>query len=328
MRTLAVTLLILAATAADACTTFCTRGLFGRSYDFEIGYGVVTINKRGVTKSSGTDKPATWTSRHGSVTFNQYGRDNPMGGMNEAGVVVELMWLDGTKYPAPDARPEVGNLEWIQYQLDTASMVDDVIANAGKVRIAGSRAPLHYLVADAAGQVATIEFLNGKLVVHRGDTLPVPALANDTYADSLSLLRRGATDRFGRVARGLAEAKTVDGAFALLDKVRQPSTQWAIVYDIPNRSVYWRTAANSARRGIGLKSLDFRCATPVGVLDIDAGKGDVSKQFRDYTTAANVATVTRSVRNTSFLRDMTDADILEAARWPERSTCQSRPGRF
>ena len=35
---------------------------------------------------------------------------------------------------------------------------------------------LHYLVADANGNVATIEFLDGKMVVHRGSNLPFTVL--------------------------------------------------------------------------------------------------------------------------------------------------------
>ena len=329
MRPLAAALILLAALDAAACTTFCTRGLFGRSYDFEIGYGVVTVNKRGLSKSSdSTTNPAKWIAKHGSVTFNQYGRDNPMGGMNEAGLVVELMWLEGTEYPQRDTRPELGNLEWIQFQLDTATTVKDVIANANKVRIANSRAPLHYLVADASGDVATIEFLAGKLVVHRGDSLPVAALANDTYQESLARMRRGATDRFARVAKRLSEAKTVSDAFAILDNVRQPSTQWAIVYDLKARTVHWRTAANPRRRSVALKSFDFTCSTPVRVLDIDEGSGNVTERFRDYSAAANLAAVTRSVRSTSFLRDTADSEIARTARHPERSTCTTRIGTF
>ena len=40
-------------------------------------------------KAKGT--PASWVSKYGSVTFNQYGRELPTGGMNEAGLVVETI---------------------------------------------------------------------------------------------------------------------------------------------------------------------------------------------------------------------------------------------
>ncbi len=321
MRATLAFLLILTASAADACTTFCSRGLFGRNYDFEIGDGMVIVNKRGLSKTAQRPRPASWTARYGSVTFNQFGRDSATGGMNEKGLVVELMWLDGTRYPKADARPELGTLEWIQYQVDTAATVQDVLANMKKVRISERGVPLHYLIADASGDVAAIEFLDGQAVVHRGDSLPSPVLANDPYRESVAGARNNSAARFSRAAKGVSGATTVDAAFALLEEVAQPSTQWSIVYDIRNRAVSYRTAANREKRTLRFADLDFACATPVRVLDVDQGSGNVAKLFRDYTRAANESLVRRSIRGTSFTRDTADAEIEEAARWPERSTC-------
>ncbi len=311
---LSAILLLAFATAADACTTFCTRGLFGRNYDFEIGDGMVVVNKRGVTKSF-------WTSQFGSVTFNQYGRDNPTGGMNDAGVVVELMWLNGTRYPSRDARPEVGTLGWIQYQLDTSGSVAEVIANAAKIRIREDSVPLHYLVADRTGDVATIEFFDGKLVVHRGASLPIPALANDSYENALAMQRRGAGDRFSRAAARLRDTATVDDAFAVLENVAQPTTRWSIVYDLRNLAVHYRTKENRERRTVRFAAFDFSCAKPVLVLDVDTGHGNVTKRFTTYTSAANLALVRKSLRTTSFTRDTPDAEIAKEAAKPDASRC-------
>ena len=147
-----------------ACTTFCLKNngevLFGKNYDWMIGDGMVFVNKRGVEKSAmttGGEAPARWISKYGNVTFNQYGKDNPSGGMNEAGLVIELMWLEDTQYPKPDSRPVIGVLEWIQYQLDISGNVREVIKNTEAVRIASS-VKLHYLVNDKAGNSATVEF--------------------------------------------------------------------------------------------------------------------------------------------------------------------------
>jgi penicillin V acylase-like amidase (Ntn superfamily) len=318
MRVAIAVLYLCIATAADACTTFCTRGLFGRNYDFDTGHGMVVVNKRGMAKTSARAKPAKWTAKHGSLTFNQFGRDNPTGGINEKGLVVELMWMDGTRYPDADARPELGTLEWIQYQLDTSASVAEAVANAGKIRISQRGVPLHYLIADPSGDVAAIEFLDGKLVVHRGSSLPVPVLANDPYRSSLE--RDG--DRFARAAKGLAGATTVDAAFRLLHDVRQSHTQWSIVYDLRNLAVHWRTAPNADIRNVRLAAFDFSCATPARVLAIDEGTGDVTKRFRDYTTAANLDLVRRSYRDTPFLRQAKEEEIVDAAKWPDRASCR------
>ena len=83
----------------------------------------------------------------------------------------------------------MGTLEFIQYLLGRAGTLDEALLAAAEVRIAG-RTPLHFLVADARGRTATVEFLDGRLVVHEGQRLPVRVLTNDTYASSLDHLKR------------------------------------------------------------------------------------------------------------------------------------------
>src|SRR4051812_40169767 len=169
---------------ADACTTFCLRkgstAVFGKNYDFYFDDGLVLVNKRGVAKtasplSDGT--PARWTARYGSLTFNQFGREFPSGGMNEAGLAVELMWLDATRYASLDRRPALGALEWIQYQLDNYTTIAEVTRNAGNLRVT-SQGKIHFLTCDKGGSCATVEFLDGKPVIHAGASLPAPALTN------------------------------------------------------------------------------------------------------------------------------------------------------
>ena len=80
------------------CTTFSLvkegQHIVGKNYDWHLGHGLLIINKRGVSKEAmpGTQKDpgqyATWTPKYGSLTFNQYGREMPSGGINEAGLIV------------------------------------------------------------------------------------------------------------------------------------------------------------------------------------------------------------------------------------------------
>ena len=160
--------------------------LFGRNYDWIIGDGLMMINKRGVVKTATTvesNNVAKWVSKYGSITFNQYGRENPAGGMNEAGLVVEQLWLDETEYPKADGRPALGTQEWVQYLLDKSGTTSEAIENGGAVRIE-SEVKVHYLISDKAGDAATLEFIKGQLIVHTGANLPIPALTNNTYDDS------------------------------------------------------------------------------------------------------------------------------------------------
>ncbi|HAO47132.1 MAG TPA: hypothetical protein DCQ97_09415 [Chitinophagaceae bacterium] len=289
-----------------ACTTFCIQKdgqiVFGRNYDWITGAGIVNTNQRGLFKTSmqtGNGNTASWISKYGSITFNQYGKEFPTGGMNEKGLVVELMWLDGTVYPGNDARAALGVLQWIQYQLDNAATVAEVIASDGSVRISEKGTPLHYLIADAAGNVATIEFLNGRLTVHQGKELPFPVLTNNTYASSVKTamplvdrenisLPDNSLERFTKACRMVKRYQEnkvslplTDYAFSILDEVSQGSfTKWSIVYDISNKKILFKTEANRSVKSVDFSAFDFTCSLPSKMFNMNqGGKGNISTLF-------------------------------------------------
>jgi penicillin V acylase-like amidase (Ntn superfamily) len=299
---------VVAAPTCSACTTFfITKNgqmVFGRNYDWITATGMVCTNLRGLQKTSMAmhdGKTISWVSDYGSITFNQYGKEFPTGGMNEKGLVVELMWLDETKYPKPDNRPAVNVLQWIQYQLDRSATVDDVIASDKEVRITGKGTPLHYLVADAAGYVATIEFLDGKMVVHRGKELPFAVLTNSTYDASVTQTKGGANnrafadnsiDRFAKACSMVQQYELqdintpmVDYAFNILNKVSQNDwTKWSIVYDITNKKINFRSHGYGEIKTVSFSSFDFSCTSSARMFNINQpAKGDISNSFKDFS---------------------------------------------
>ncbi len=182
--------------AVYPCTTFVLRQgnhiVFGRNLDWITGSGLIMTNPRYLQKTALIDvsqNPITWTSKYGSITFNQVGRDLPYGGMNEAGLVVEHMTLDETVYPSDDNRHTISACQWIQYQLDNYSTVEEVIKSDTLLRIIDPGSKIHFLVCDKAGNVVSIEFINGKMVYHTGKDLPVEVLANSNYENSSIVLR-------------------------------------------------------------------------------------------------------------------------------------------
>jgi choloylglycine hydrolase len=126
-----------------ACTTFLLEpasggAFFGKNYDWHMGQGLVYVNKRGVQKSAllsspeqmESQSPAVWTSLYGSITFNQYGKEFPNGGMNEKGLVIEVLWVDVSTFPTQIEKGEsVTELQWVQYQLDNFATVAEVVAH-------------------------------------------------------------------------------------------------------------------------------------------------------------------------------------------------------
>ena len=328
--------------------------VFGQNYDWYVADGVMLVNKRGVTRTAHAagDRGSTWTSRYGSVTFNQYGRDQPTGGMNEVGLVVAIMWMDGSGYPAADARPAVGGgTGWVQYQLDNARSVADVIGSDRQIRIPRSGSPLHYLVADRDGQVATIEFRDGKLVVHTGAALVVPALANDFYAESLAEYKKlestgqlaperiGTQSRFARAASRAVSyrpgADPVQYVFDTLQEVAQGKqasapappaqiTQWSIAYDIDSLRIHFRTRAHAAVKMVALPSLDFGCASPLVGTNIQQPEGgDVAPRLRAFTGADNLALIRSTWSQTGMLKLTPASEMERIAALPDKSPCEA-----
>lgn len=332
---------------SSPCATFCFQHngewVYGRNYDWSIEHCLIIVNKRSVKKTALTeDNPAQWISKYGSITFNQYGREFPLGGMNEAGLVIECLWLESTKYPQADSRFGLSDLQWIQYQLDNFARVDEVIASNKDVRITVRSTPLHFLVCDRSGRAATIEFLDGTMVVHTREDLPVSVLTNSTYENSahfLEVLKGDETSqvfdtadyslkRFVWAVQGVkgwdSETKgdPVDYAFEILNKVAVNVTMFRVVYDVENGHIHFLTKSNPTIRFLNFNAFDFSCSEPVKILDISVrGEGDVTALFSDYTYEANYDLICRSYAGTEFLENVSDEARQIVAKYPERLEC-------
>jgi penicillin V acylase-like amidase (Ntn superfamily) len=323
-----VTLTLLVGTPGFTCTTRCLlekgRVIVAYNYDAWTSEGLVLVNKRGMSKQGRIKEAARWTARYGSITFNQFGRDEPSSGVNEKGLMVSVMWLDGTRYPPVDQRPPIGPARWIQYNLDSHASVAEVVEKAEVLRLSAP-IPVHYFFADVSGDTAVIEFLEGKLVVYRGENLPVKALTNSTYAQSLAAfeaakrrekkpMSESSLDRFVRGATLIAgEGDRIARSFATLAAVAlttgETRTRWSIVYDLRASELYFRTDTNEAIRRLSMTSFDFSCRTPMKMFDVATpGLGDVSTRFVDYSPVANRTVVEKTYAKTPFFRGMSGTD--------------------
>ncbi len=296
------------------CTAFVMKGwggaLLARNFDWPVGEGYVFVNKKNVAKTAypgESPQPLRWTSKYGSVTFNQFGREFPLGGMNEAGLIIEELNAP-CEYSLPDRRSALNEFQWVQYQLDTQASVQGVLDSDARLRIAKILAGLHYLVADRKGNVAVIEFVKGKTVAYSGRDLPVRVLANNSYAESLSNTKfhQGfggkkevsngpeSTERFVRAASLLkdldlpGQRPSVDTAFLILRSVAQEDTQWSVVYYPTRGLVFFKTRTSRRLKVIVLEDFDFRCSRPVLMLPILTEYGGrLSRSFTAYDPQKN-----------------------------------------
>ena len=157
----------------------------------------------------------------------------------------------------------LNELQWVQYQLDNFSNIQQVINSNKTIRISVENdVPIHFLICDKTGAVASIEFLNRKMVHHSGINLPAKVLANDTYSGSLNYLKQfqdfggkkkivdssASKDRFSLAAKicksynNKIDNSLVDYSFTILDAVKMNNyTKWSIVYDIENLKIYFKS---------------------------------------------------------------------------------------
>lgn len=303
-----------------------------RNHDWITGGGLVMVNPRGIEKRAlSTVNPKRWTSEYGSVSFNQFGREIPFAGMNEAGLTVDLLQLPQAKFPeATDPRDSVNVVQWVQYQLDTAATVDEVFESLSEVRPMPFIAVLekvHYFVTDISGDSAIIEFTDGKATVRRNPK-DACALANSTWSDSARAIKeqRAVTGSEWRLLKAREavnrsidlppNVSAVDFAFQTLRTVAQPPrTQWSIVYQPGIRRLTFRTQKSPKRRWIDFDDVAFDHGSPVLCVDINLShSGNMVDVWQPFTSEANQRIVYEAfdaIAPKSFLRSAVKALVIQ-----------------
>ncbi|MFC1589864.1 carboxylesterase family protein [Candidatus Omnitrophota bacterium] len=311
---------------SEACTEiFIDRGaekIAARNFDWPDDEGAVVISPRGVLRKAfdikGSDRPAEWVSRYGSVGFHLFENGvvpGPVDGMNEAGLTAAALWLDVSGYETKGHGPSLNVGELVQYCLDNFGTVAEAVAHIPKIKVtaeafSGMPLTLHFFLHDPSGDSAVLEYLDGELAVYRGSSLPVEALANDPYNESIEALPRykdfGGTlplpggyvsePRFVRAAaflkrlpaaRGAPEAVAY-GFDGMEDVAEAPGTrfptQWTVVRDLTAKKIFFRTIRDPAIKTLDLSKLDFSAGQPLKMVNIHLDRsGDIREEFRPFT---------------------------------------------
>lgn len=266
----------------EACTRAVYLGpdgmiLTGRTMDWsEDPLTNLYLFPRGISRRGGKgDNTVAWTSKYGSVAAAGYDI-GISDGMNEAGLVVNLLFLTETEYERPDdTRPVMGLSIWAQYVLDNFATVVEAVGELARERFRidapdlpdGRKATLHMAISDATGDSAILEYLAGKLSIHHGRQYQVltnsPAyddmLAINAYwqqiggLDMLPGTNRSA-DRFARASFYIhAVEQTSDAKIAVptvMSVMRNVSVPYGI--SVPDKpyiaSTRWRTVCDQKNR--------------------------------------------------------------------------------
>lgn len=140
--------------------------------------------------------PLKWTSKYGSTAISSYDIATT-DGMNEKGLVTHDLWLsDSTFGPRDLSVPGVSMSMWSQFYLDNFATVAEAVEHTEKnpfqvvaIPTVKGTSKLHLQISDATGDVAVLELVGGKTVIHHGKQYPV--LTNQpTFGEQLANLEK------------------------------------------------------------------------------------------------------------------------------------------
>jgi penicillin amidase (EC 3.5.1.11). Cysteine peptidase. MEROPS family C59 len=314
----------------EACTRVVYTGtddnvITARSMDWKVDVGTnLWVFPRGMHRTGETGPNSLkWISKYGSVIASGYDISTT-DGMNEAGMVANMLWLVESSYPthAP-GKPGLTIAAWAQYVLDNFATVQEAVDALHKEpfsivtdKVPGEErlATLHLSLSDATGDSAIIEYIDGKQVIHHSRSYQVMTnspifekqLAMEEYWRQIggSVMLPGtnrAADRFARASFYVnaipKTANAVEVIASTFSVIRNVSVPYGIsTPGEPNiSSTRWRTVADQKR---GLYFFESALApnifwTDLKKLDFSEKTGKVMKldlgpnQTKIYSGMAN-----------------------------------------
>ena len=262
----------------------CTRAVYsgtngmvatGRSMDWKTEmHSNIWAFPRGMERNGETgENSLRWTSRYGSVVTSAF-EIASTDGINEKGLVANLLWLPDTQYPARDkSKPGLTIAAWVQYMLDNFAAVEEAVSYIkedsfqvlSEMMPDGSRlATLHLSVSDATGDSAIFEYAGAKLMVYHDKEYKVMTnsptydkqLALNEYWKSIGGLTflpgtNRASDRFARASFYINAVPKTDNERIAIASVFSVIRNTSVPYGISTpqspeiSTTQWRTDSDS-----------------------------------------------------------------------------------
>lgn len=168
----------------EACTRVVYQGpnktiITARSMDWKEDIPAnLWVLPRGIERNGLVGKNSVkWKSKYGSLVTSSWDIASS-DGMNEKGLVANMLWLAESQYPDFDIKSNKKGLAislWLQYVLDNFATVEEAVRELEKELfiVVSSDIPgtdrfttLHLSVSDTTGDNAIFEYIGGKLVIH------------------------------------------------------------------------------------------------------------------------------------------------------------------
>lgn len=167
----------------------------------------------------------------------------PMDGMNECGLAVSVMLIDTEPTRQQTEKIDLTTTAAIRMLLDKAATVEEAIDLIGRYDMhASAGSCYHFMVADASGASAVIEYIDNEMVVLPGEPVSTNFLLTPGEYDF-----GGGYDRYDTVLYEIQRRGGVMTRTEAMDTLRlcsqQPTegkrsaTQWSCVYNLDTRKV-------------------------------------------------------------------------------------------
>ncbi len=296
--------------SADACTRVVYQGpngttLTARSMDWQSEIPAnLWLFPRGMERNGEVGSSSiNWKSKYGSVVTSSWDIASS-DGMNEKGLVGNMLWLVESSYPPFEKNGNKKGLAislWLQYALDNFATVSEAVEEFSKEEfvVVSAEIPgtdifttIHLSLSDASGDNAIFEYISGKLVIHHGKEYNVMTnspvfdqqLAISSYWKNIpgTIMLPGtnrAADRFARASyyvKAIPQTDDIVTATAsVLSVIRNCSVPFGIsTENEPNiSSTRWRTISDQKN----LRYYFDNVVTP-NVLWVDFSKLDFTEK--------------------------------------------------
>ena len=350
----AVLSLLALAPAANACSRVTWLGpdgmvITGRSMDWPYSFHshLYAVPAGSTQDGAGGVNSLTWTRKYGAIEVA--GTTDPSGpidgvfdGMNTTGLVANLLYLGESDFgPAPtDNRPRLSFAGWVDYVLTSFATVNEVVDAFTDPSIYivpinfgpgyNGHPTVHLSIADASGDSAVIEYLDGKPVIHHGRQYQVMT-NSPTYDEQLKLNAKWddvdknkdlpgsiqSQDRFVRASYYLSklpqttdERQAVAGVFSVMRNVSVPwgvgdpqhpnlsPTYWRSVADSTNKVYYFESALSPNIVWVNLNNINLGPGSGVRAVAVEDNYSIIGNIDSQLAPAAPIAFLAPTAANT------------------------------
>ena len=164
---------------------------------------------------------------------------SPSDGINEYGFAVAILTDVDATYPKQNDKITLFDMTLPRLLLSKAKSVEEAIHYTEKYNFFYDVAPLHYMVADASGHSAVIEFVDGRMVVTKTDKKYL-VVTNFTLHGNPTKTGFG-KDRYENIQNTLKKQGGIiseeDALELLKSNVIPGDEQWSAVYNLTKKTL-------------------------------------------------------------------------------------------